>query len=72
MEWAAVIRDGIIGLLIAGAVAGWVPVLAAAVADRPAGAGQDLGTAHRPIVAVLPCNGGISLGGVQPAHRYSR
>ena len=50
MEWAAVIRDVVIGLLIAGAVGAWVPdsfwqhlFLTSAPARR-----QALGTAHRP------------------------
>ncbi len=50
MEWAAVLRDIVIGLLIAGAVGAWVPglVLAAPLPDRPSARRQDLGAADRP------------------------
>ena len=35
MEWAAVIRDIVIGLLIAGAVAAWVPILSGSTCSSP-------------------------------------
>ncbi len=50
MEWAAVLRDVVIGLLIAGAVGAWVPVAFwqhLFLAGRPAG-GPALGAADRP------------------------
>jgi uncharacterized membrane protein YraQ (UPF0718 family) len=80
MEWAAVIRDIIIGLLIAGAVAAWVPDSVwqqLFLTDHPALA-KIWGPIVGPIIAVLSfvCsignvplagvlwNGGISFGGV--------
>ena len=79
MEWAAVLRDIVIGLLIAGAIGRGCPrILAALLPRRPSAAVEDLGTALGPLVAVVSfvCsignvplaavlwNGGISFGGV--------
>ena len=80
MQWAAVIRDIGIGLLIVGAVAALGPrlLLAVAVPHRPPRPVQGLGTAGRAVIAILSfvCsignvplaavlyNGGISFGGV--------
>ncbi len=80
MEWAAVIRDIIVGLLIAGAVAAWVPMTfweSFFFTDHPV-ASAVWGPLVGPIVAMLSfvCsignvplaavlwNGGISFGGV--------
>jgi uncharacterized membrane protein YraQ (UPF0718 family) len=80
MEWAAVLRDIVIGLLIAGAVAAWVPTSfwqALFLTDHPVLA-RIWGPILGPIIAVLSfvCsignvplaavlyNGGISFGGV--------
>jgi uncharacterized membrane protein YraQ (UPF0718 family) len=80
MEWAAVLRDIVIGLLIAGAVAAWVPGSVwqhLFLADHPGWAAIE-GPLVGPVIAVLSfvCsignvplagvlwNGGISFGGV--------
>jgi uncharacterized protein len=80
MEWAAVIRDIVIGLLIAGAVAAWVPESfwqALFLTDHPV-LSKVWGPIIGPVIAVLSfvCsignvplagvlwNGGISFGGV--------
>ena len=80
MEWAAVLRDIVIGLLIAGAVAAWVPNSfwqALFLTDHPVLAGV-WGPIIGPVIAILSfvCsigniplaavlwNGGISFGGV--------
>ena len=80
MEWAAVLRDIVIGLLIAGAVAAWVPTSVwqhLFLADHPVWAKVE-GPLVGPVIAVLSfvCsignvplagvlwNGGISFGGV--------
>ena len=49
MEWAAIIRDLIIGLVAAGAIAAWVPdsFWEGLLHRGPSAGGQDLGTAHR-------------------------
>ncbi len=49
MEWAAVIRDIVIGLLVAGALAAWVPtqLLAALLLHRPSPAVEVVGAADR-------------------------
>jgi uncharacterized membrane protein YraQ (UPF0718 family) len=80
MEWAAVLRDIVLGLLIAGAIAAWVPVefwQSFFLVDHPLWA-KVWGPLVGPVVAVLSfvCsignvplaavlwNGGISFGGV--------
>src|SRR4030088_1473103 len=80
MEWAAVIRDVVIGLLIAGAIGAWVPTAFwqhLFLAGHPLGA-RIWGPVIGPVIAVLSfvCsignvplaavlwNGGISFGGV--------
>ena len=80
MEWAAVLRDIVIGLLIAGAVAAWVPATFwqhLFLTDHPVLAGI-WGPVIGPVIAVLSfvCsignvplaavlyNGGISFGGI--------
>jgi uncharacterized membrane protein YraQ (UPF0718 family) len=80
MEWAAILRDLVVGLLIAGAVAAWVPDsfwTALFLTDHPAAA-KIWGPLIGPLVAILSfvCsignvplaavlwNGGISFGGV--------
>jgi uncharacterized membrane protein YraQ (UPF0718 family) len=49
MDWASVFRDIVIGLLIAGAFAAWVPThwLQVLLSGRTSHRSQDLGTAHR-------------------------
>jgi uncharacterized protein len=80
MEWAAVLRDVVIGLLIAGAIAAWVPDTfwqGLFLTDHPVGS-KLWGPVIGPVIAVLSfvCsignvplaavlyNGGISFGGV--------
>jgi uncharacterized membrane protein YraQ (UPF0718 family) len=80
MEWAAILRDLVIGLLIAGAIAAWVPDSfwnALFLTDHPAAA-KIWGPIVGPLVAILSfvCsignvplaavlwNGGISFGGI--------
>jgi uncharacterized membrane protein YraQ (UPF0718 family) len=80
MEWAAVLRDVVIGLLIAGAIAAWVPDSfwqSLFLTDHPVGS-KLWGPIIGPVIAVLSfvCsignvplaavlyNGGISFGGV--------
>ena len=80
MEWAAILRDLVIGLLIAGAAAAWIPDSFwqhLFFTDHPLLA-QDLGPDHRPArrrrhfvcsignvpLAAVLWNGGISFGGV--------
>ena len=56
MEWAAVLRDIVVGMLLTGAVGAWVPdrFLAPSLPVRASLAGQNLGTADRP--ACWPCS----------------
>ena len=80
MEWAAILRDLVIGLLVAGAIAAWVPdSFWRLLLRRPsAGAAKLWGPLIGPVVAIISfvCsignvplavvlwNGGISFGGV--------
>src|SRR5664280_375506 len=49
MAWAAILRDLVLGLLIAGAAGAWIPdsFWQRAVPDRPPAAGEGLGADHR-------------------------
>ena len=79
MEWLAILRDLVLGLLIAGAIAAWVPesVLAGLLFDRPSrlvgAVGADRGTARGDrVLRLLDRQRAAGRGAVERRHQLRR